>query len=186
MFWRPCNPTSIVNPRCSMVRMFALIKILAVEKGGAKSSCYLANQRSLVHSILGPSRGGATTKIHCLVDGLGNPLAFQLTRGDVNDITAAPAMLAKARAKYFIADKAYDSDAFIDAIKSKDMIAVIPSRSNRIEPRPLNKHQYKERHLVENCFAKLKQFRRVASRYEKTARNYLSVVVLAAIRIWLE
>jgi transposase len=65
------------------------------------------------------------------------------------------------------------------------MIAVIPSRSCRVEPRSLNTHQYKERHLVENCFAKLKLFRRVASRYEKTARNFLSVVVLAAIRIWL-
>jgi transposase len=69
-------------------------------------------------------------------------------------------------------------DALVAAIKDKGMIAVIPSRSCRVEPRPLNKHQYKERHLVENCFAKLKQFRRVASRYEKTARNFLACRVI--------
>jgi transposase len=80
----------------------------------------------------------------------GNPLTFQLTSGDVHDITPDPELLAKARAKYFIADKAYDSDAFVAAIKCKNMIAVIPSRSCRVEPRFLNTHQYKERHLVEN------------------------------------
>ena len=142
-------------------------------------------KRGAQNQAIGKSRGGRTTKLHCLVDGLGNPLAFLLTPGDVHDITPAPALLATARARYFIADKAYDSNAFVAAIEAKGMIAVIPSRAGRLAPRPLNKFQYKERHLVENCFAKLKQWRRVATRYEKTARNYLSVVALAAVKIWL-
>lgn len=84
-----------------------------------------------------------------------------------------------------MADTAYDSDQLRRAIAAKDAIAVIPNNPSRALKHPLDKHLYAQRHLVECCFSKLKQFRRVATRYEKTARNYLSVVTLAAIVLWL-
>jgi transposase len=138
-----------------MALMFAPTKIRAVEKVGGQSRFERSLVRSMTENSLSrrqvwsePANAGSE------VDG--NPLAFKLTSGDVHDITPAPELLAKARSKYFIADKAYDSDAFVEAIECKNMIAVIPSRSARVEPRSLNTYQYKERHLVENCFAKLK------------------------------
>jgi transposase len=81
-----------------------------------------------------------------------------------------------------MADTAYDADHLRQAIAAKGAIAVIPSRTLKY---PLDKHLYAQRHLVECCFSKLKQFRRVATRFEKTARNYLAVVILAAIILWM-
>lgn len=84
-----------------------------------------------------------------------------------------------------MADAAYDSDRLRKAIADKGAQAVIPNNPSRALKHPLDKDLYKQRHLVECCFAKLKQFRRVATRYEKTARNYEAVVTLAAIVLWL-
>lgn len=84
-----------------------------------------------------------------------------------------------------MADAAYDSDALRHRIAEKGAIAVIPNNPSRSLKHPLDKHLYAQRHLVECCFSKLKQFRRVATRFEKTARNYLAVVTLAAIVLWL-
>jgi len=84
-----------------------------------------------------------------------------------------------------MADTAYDADHFRQAIAAKSAVAVIPNNPSRTKKHPFDKHLYAQRHLVECCFSKLKQFRRVATRYEKTARNYLAVVTLAAIMLWL-
>ena len=84
-----------------------------------------------------------------------------------------------------MADTAYDSDRLRKAIEAKGAVAVIPNNPSRARKYPLDKHLYAQRHLIECCFAKLKQFRRVATRYEKTARNYLAVITLAATIIWL-
>jgi putative transposase len=84
-----------------------------------------------------------------------------------------------------LADAAYDSDAFRQAIAAAGAVAVIPNNPSRAIKRPFDKALYKERHLVECCFSRLKQFRRVATRYEKTARNYLAIVTLAATVLWL-
>lgn len=84
-----------------------------------------------------------------------------------------------------MADTAYDSDAFRNAIAAKNATAVIPNNPSRATKHPLDAHHYAQRHLVECCFSKLKQFRRVATRYEKTAKNYLAVVTVAAIVLWL-
>ena len=83
------------------------------------------------------------------------------------------------------ADTAYDADHFRNAVSAKKAHAVIPSHPSRAKKLPLDKDIYKERHLVECCFGKLKHFRRVATRYEKTARNFLAIVTVAAIAIWL-
>lgn len=84
-----------------------------------------------------------------------------------------------------MADTAYDSDAFRNAIAAKNAIAVILNNPSRAIKHPLDAHHSTQRDLVECCFSKLKQFRRVATRYEKAARNYLAVVTVAAIVLWL-
>lgn len=119
------------------------------------------------------------------MDGLGNPIHLHLTPGNIHDVTEAPALIAAASGFNFIADKAYDSNAVIEAIEAKKMTPVIPSKANRVIAREIDLHVYKERHLVENFFCKLKQYRRVATRYEKTALNFLGFAIFASIRIWL-
>jgi len=119
------------------------------------------------------------------VDGLGNPTHLHLTAGNVHDVVEAPVLIEAARGKNFIADKAYDANNVIAAAEAKGMNAVIPPKSNRKNPRAIDFHIYKERHLIENFFCKLKQYRRVATRYEKTATNFLGFAVVASIRIWL-
>ena len=119
------------------------------------------------------------------MDGLGNPLHLHLSPGNIHDVTEAPKLIEKARGENFIGDKGYDSNAVIEAIERKGMRALIPSKSNRLVKREIDSHIYKERHLVENFFCKIKRFRRVATRYDKTAINYLGFVLFAAIRVWL-
>ncbi len=94
-------------------------------------------------------------------------------------------MLADLASDNVIADKGYDSDAFINFIESGGSVAVIPPRSNRTEQREYDREQYKERHLVECCINKLKQYRRVFSRFEKLASRYLAFLHFAATLIWL-
>jgi transposase len=119
------------------------------------------------------------------VDALGNPIHLHLTPGNIHDVTQAPRLIEAATGQYFIADKAYDSNAVVAAIEAKAMTVVIPSKADRASRRKIDLHVYKERHLVENFFCRLKHFRRVATRYDKTAQNFLGFVLLAAIRIWL-
>jgi transposase len=137
------------------------------------------------HQALGRSRGGFSTKIHAVVDGLGYPVEIVITAGQVHDSVPAIKMLEKHEAVYVIADKAYDADAIVASIESRGSIPVIPSRKNRKTPREYDKHLYKERHLVEVFFNKIKQYRRVATRYEKLSANYLSMVLIACCMIWI-
>lgn len=119
------------------------------------------------------------------MDGLGNPLHVHLTAGNVNDVSEAQKLVEHAHGDNFIADKAYDADHVIEAIEKKRMRAVIPSTASRTVKRKIDRHLYKERHLVENFFCKIKRYRRVATRYEKTAINFLGFVLFASIRVWL-
>ncbi len=119
------------------------------------------------------------------MDGLGNPIYIGLTAGNVHDVSVAPELIKEANGEKLIADKAYDSDKLVEQVQEKGMTAVIPSKSNRKHQRTIDRHVYKERHLVENFFCKIKRYRRVATRYEKTATNFLGFVLFAAIRVWL-
>ena len=119
------------------------------------------------------------------VDGLGNPLRWQRTGGEVHDITQAPALIAGLEAAQVIADKSYDSNAFIAAVEPAGAQVVIPPRRTRLQPRSYDRHAYRERHLIECLFNRLKQFRRIATRYDKLARNFLSILNLATAYIWL-
>ena len=127
-----------------------------------------------------------STKIHALVDALGNPLAFFLTPGQAHDLDGADALLPSMTANTLIADKAFDADVrVIGPLTAAGKTAVIPSKSSRLKPRTYDKGLYRERHLIENFFCTLKQFRAIATRYDKTAINFLSAIYLAAATIWL-
>ena len=112
-------------------------------------------------------------------------MRFTLTAGQRGDAPQAGPLIEDLPAQIVMADTAYDADHFRQAIAGKGAIAVIPDNPSRAIKHPLDKHLYAQRHLVECCFSKLKQFRRVATRFEKTARNYLAVITLAAIVLWL-
>jgi len=118
-------------------------------------------------------------------DALGNPLRWHLTGGHVHDITQAPALMEGFQAAQVIADRAFDSNAFLALIKATGAEAVIPPLTMRRQRHSYDHHAYRERHLIECLFNRLKQFRRVATRYEKLARNYLSMLNLAAAYVWL-
>ena len=134
---------------------------------------------------MGKSRGGLSTKIHAAVDALGNPIRLLLTPGQASEYGQAQALLDGFSPGAVLADKGYDSDAFIEVIRRQGAEAVIPSRRNRLAPRQLDRHLYKARNLVERFFQKLKQFRRIATRYERLARNYQSMLSLVSVVIWL-
>ena len=134
---------------------------------------------------MGRSRGGFSTKIHIAVDALGNPVEFLLTGGQEADVTRAGPLIEAHQAEAYILDKAYDSDAVVRAAQRQGGEAVIPSKKNRKVARDYDKHLYKERKKVEWFINLLKQYRRVATRYEKTARNFLGFVHVASIMILL-
>jgi len=119
------------------------------------------------------------------VRGLGCPVRFALTAGQRGDCPQAYALIEDMPAEVVMADAAYDADSLRQVIADKGAVAVIPNNPSRTQKYPLDKHLYAQRHLIECCFSKLKQFRRVATRFEKTARNYLAIVTLAAIILWI-
>jgi transposase len=127
-----------------------------------------------------------STKIHATVDALGNPTGLHLTAGQACDLDGADHLLPTIAADTVIADKGYDADArVLDPLEQAHKSAVIPPKRNRKAPRWYDRHLYKARHLIENFFCRLKQFRAIATRYDKTARNFLAAVQLAAATIWL-
>ena len=134
---------------------------------------------------IGRSRGGLSTKVHTAVDALGNPLRLILSAGQIADIEHAPELIAGIPAKAVIADKGYDADALIQLIRASAAQAVIPPRSNRRELRPYDAHLYKDRNLIERFFARIKHFRRIATRYEKLDPRYLAFLHLVCAFVWM-
>ncbi len=129
--------------------------------------------------------GGLSAKIHAATDALGNPVRLLFGPGQRNDITRAHDLIEGFEADAVIADKGYDADHLREAVLERTAEPVIPPKSNRRAPLPYDKALYKERNLVERFFNKLKQFRRVATRYDKLLANYRGFVLLAAIAILL-
>lgn len=135
---------------------------------------------------IGRSRGGLSTKIHATVDALGNPTGFHLTPGQAHDLEGADVLLADTQAEAIIADRAYDTDKrVIEPLRQAGRQIVIPSTRARKVQRAYDRDLYKARHLIENFFARLKHYRAIATRYDKTARNFLGAIHLAAIVAWL-
>jgi putative transposase len=126
-----------------------------------------------------------TTKIHIAVDALGNVLRLLYTAGQVHESTKAEALIAGLPGQHILGDKAFDSDRFRAHVAQRKMVAVIPSNASRARAIPYDTHLYKERHLVECFINKIKHFRRVATRYDKTIASYASFVAVAACMLWM-
>jgi len=121
-----------------------------------------------------------------VVDGLGRPLAFVLTGGQAHDAPILPDLLAHPAAPLaVVADKAYDSQAIRQAIRDDGAVPVIPSRVTAKSPQPHDERLYRLRNIVERFFCRCKDMRRIATRYDKLARNFLSALYLFAARLWL-
>src|SRR6195952_1039748 len=135
---------------------------------------------------MGRSRGGLTSKIHALVDAEGRPVALKLTEGQAHDGHSAADMLASlGKGQILLADRAYDSDAIRKTMTAQGAWTNIKPLSRRVDKPAFSPFLYRYRNLVERFFNKLKHFRAVATRYEKNPENYLAVVKLASIRLWL-
>lgn len=134
---------------------------------------------------MGRSRGGFGTKIHASVSGLGLPVKVVLTAGQEADVAQAETLIDGVAAEVVIADKGYDSQVLVERIEKRGAEAVIPSRKNRKEPRVYDRERYRDRNLAERFWRRAKAYRRVATRYEKTARNFLGFVLLASIMVLL-
>ena len=127
-----------------------------------------------------------STKIHAIVDALGNPIGFHLTPGQAHDLDGADKLLPGIEAEKVLADKAYDAnERVIKPLIEAGKEPVIPPKSNRNDQRHYDGELYKARSLVENFFCRIKQFRAIATRYDKTACNFLAAIQLVASIIWL-
>ena len=118
----------------------------------------------------GKSCGGLSTKIQAAVDALGNPVRLSITEGQSSEYGQANALIEGFEAEFILADKGYDSDAFVQSVSDSGAAAVIPPRKNRVEGR----------NQVERLFQKLKHYRRIATRYERLARNYMAMLSFVA------
>ena len=135
---------------------------------------------------MGRSRGGLTTKIHARVDTFGLSVALMLSEGQAYDGHYAGPLLATIQADSMVlADRAYDADAIRQLVRDRGAWANIPSMPHRRIKPVFSRHLYKARNLIERFFNKLKHFRAVATRYDKDPENYLAMVKLASIRIWM-
>ena len=139
---------------------------------------------------IGGSRGGLTTKIYATVDALGNPTGFYLTPGQAHDLEGADTLLKDTQAATVIADKAYDAQARViePLLQAGQTVVIAPTSSRNYQrnyQRTYERHLYKAHHLIENFFTRLKQYRTIATRYDKTARNFLGTIPLAAAVVCL-
>ena len=135
---------------------------------------------------MGRSRGGLTTKVHALTDGRGLPLELLLTPGQAGDCPAAAGLLGHLREDtILLADKAYDADWLRRRIEAAGAAPNIPSMVHRRWPACFSRRLYRKRNHIERFFSKIKHFRRVATRYEKHAANYLAMLKLASTKLWL-
>jgi transposase len=190
-----CLSGSGIGRRCTHVivvgrerRLGRVFKVLAAEYHCASSPAQRrgTQKKHQGDEAIGRGRGGLSTKIHAWVNALGNPLAFLLTPGQAHDLEGADAFLPQMQADTLLADRAFDADKrAIEPLVRAGKIPVIPSVPGRKEPRPYDRDLFRGRHLIENFFCKLKQFRAIATRYDKLAANFLAGFYAAAIVIWL-
>ena len=140
------------------------------------------------NQCIGVSRGGRSTKIHVAVDGLGNPIRVFLTSGQIHDSKIAKTLLEPINiaGSTVLADKAYGSYEIREYIANRDADFCIPPKSNESDPWFVDWSHYKERALVENFFLKIKEYRRIAMRFEKLAVRFLAFVHIACFLIWLK
>ena len=142
-------------------------------------------KRGATAQAIGRSRGGRTTKIHAIADGQGRPRAFLLSPGNVADITVAPDLLRLAPpCQVFLGDQGYDARALREQAARGGALVVIPNQPTRKHPHPFDARRYGARNAIERMFCRLKDFRRIATRYDRLARNFASAVALVAAITW--
>ena len=146
---------------------------------------------------LGRSVGGFSTKVHIKAEGYGKPMYFVLTPGERHDTVAFLALAKggkvkrrgrgrpKYRSQYLVGDKAYSSQEIRGSLRRSGTTPIIPKRSNQKQQGRFNRGLYRERNRVERLINRLKQYRRIATRYEKYSVNYLAMLMIGAIRLWL-
>ena len=158
------------------------------QHGGAGTSCGKRRKRGERAQAIDRSRGGRTTKIHVLIDDHGRPLAFRLSGGNIADITvAAPLLQEIAASTWLIGDKGYDADHLRALLESRGTIAVIPNKSNRKRLFPFDSERYKWRNVIERTNCRIKDFRAIATRYDKLARNFLAgLCLVTALLYWCD
>ena len=161
------------------------LEMIMIDSTIIRAHACSAGYGSQKEQSLGRSVGGFTTKIHVVIDCLGNPLRFILTPGQHHDITEAKNLIKGFSGTFVIADKGYDSDTFISCIKDQKCLPVIPCRSDRKIQRQHDHHIYKDRNLIERFFGKIKHFRRIFSRFDKTARAFLAHLHFVSVLLWL-
>jgi transposase len=176
--WQDLINYCIEDPDLEYVMMDATIV-----RAHACASGYKKGQAA--QAALGRSKGGFTTKIHALVDALGNVLKVIITPGQKSDATEAKNLIEGISNAAILGDKGYDSDDLRLTIRQQNCDPVIPPRSNRKEVIDYDEFLYQARHLIENFFSKLKHFRRVFSRFDKALRNYSAFVAFAGAILWL-
>jgi len=126
-----------------------------------------------------------TSKLHAICDGAGRPLRLHLTAGQVSDYLGAEALMGNLpSANLMIGDRGYDANWFRTALHTAGIEACIPPKRNRVKAVYFNKIHYRVRHKVENMFAKLKDWRRIATRYDRSAQNFIAAIKIAAIIIF--
>ena len=144
-----------------------------------------ARKRGEQKQAIGRSRGGRNTKIHAIADAKGRLLSILLSGGEAHDCPPAQRLIRRTKAaRKLLGDKAYDSAELRRWLKARGTKAVVPNRSNRKQPFSFDKRSYKQRHRIENAFCRLKDFRRIATRYDRLARNFLASICLVAAIIW--
>ncbi|WP_306258447.1 IS5 family transposase [Pararhizobium sp. IMCC21322] len=149
-----------------------------------RTACSLLKKGMLPRHI-GRTKGGLNSKLHAVVNGEGKPIIMALTAGQVSDHIGAKITYPELpEAKIMIADKGYDSDEYRAALKAKRISSCIPPRKGRNNPATFCKRQYKQRHKVENMFGRLKDWRRIATRYDRCADIFIAAITIAAIMIW--
>jgi transposase len=155
------------------------------QHSGARASGGQRRKRGERDQAIGRSRGGRTTKIHVLIDLAGRPRAYRLTGGNVADITAAaPLLHDTAPSLWLIGDKGYDADHLRALLDRRGTIAVIPNKTNRKRLFPFDAERYKWRNVIERTNCRLKEFRAIATRYDKLARNFLAGLCLVTALIY--
>lgn len=176
--WEKIFQSSIIDPDMELIMIdSSVVRAHACAAGLRKNS--------QPEQALGRSRGGFTTKIHCITEALGLPLKFSLTPGQRHDVTQATHLTKEFVGVPVLGDTAYCSYQFMDELIAKDCEPVIPSRINSKKPNEYDKFLYKERHQIECFFGKIKHFRRIFSRFEKSAASYMAFLHFVGTLIWL-
>lgn len=142
-------------------------------------------KRGAPAQAIGRSRGGRTTKIHAVCDALGRAIAIKVTPGQLGDVVPAAELLGQLPpSRRCAADTAYDSNALRQFLCHRGTLPVIPNNPTRKRFHTFDRRAYKRRNLIERAFCRLKDWRRVATRYDKLARNFHAAVAIAAVIIW--